>query len=523
MLRISNIKIPVSENEKNLAETVRKKYGIRELKSFKIVKRSIDARRKNAVVYTYSVDVETENDKKYIGKNVSEIIYEKYEFPKCGITENQILVVGTGPAGIMCALMLAQSGVKVTVLERGKCVEERKCDIEKFFSERVLDENSNVQFGEGGAGTFSDGKLTTGINDIRVKKVLEEFCAHGAPEEILYSAKPHIGTDNLYNMVRNIRKSIVENGGEIKFSHTLTDIIIENGTAVGAEVLCGGEKKIIKADAVVLATGHSARDTFEMLKKRNIPMERKAFSVGVRIEHRQKVINDSQYGESAEYLGAADYKLSVHLPSGRGVYTFCMCPGGEVIASASEKNSIVTNGMSRYARDGENANSAVLVNITPNDFTGDDVLSGMYFQRDLEQKAFVIGGGNYNAPAQTVGDFLGTKEREKVKPTYKPGVTFTELDKVLPEFVTESLRAAFPEFDKKIKGFADGGAIMTAPETRSSSPVRIVRDSQTLQSEIKGLYPCGEGAGYAGGITSAAVDGIKVAERIVCDICGENE
>lgn len=523
MLRISNIKISVTEDEKNLPETVRKKYGIRELKSFKIVKRSIDARKKNAVVYTYSVDVETENDKKYIGKNISEITYKKYEFPICKNPKKHILVVGMGPAGLMCALMLAKSGVSVTVIERGKCVEERKADTEKFFRECILDENSNVQFGEGGAGTFSDGKLTTGINDIRIQTVLEEFCAHGAPEEILYNAKPHIGTDNLYHMVRNIRKSITENGGEVKFSHTLTDIIIEKGTVVGAAVSHGGEEKIIKADAVVLATGHSARDTFEMLKKRNVPMERKAFSVGVRIEHRQSVINESQYGEFAKYLGAADYKLSVHLPSGRGVYTFCMCPGGEVIASASEKNSVVTNGMSRYARDGENANSAVLVNITPSDFDGDDVLAGMYFQRELEKKAFVAGGENYNAPAQTVGDFLEKSSESEVTPTYRPGVTFTKLDTVLPSFVTESIKEALPEFDKKIKGFADGGAVMTAPETRSSSPVRVIRDAQSLQSEMKGLYPCGEGAGYAGGITSAAVDGIKVAEKIVFDICGENK
>lgn len=523
MLRISNIKIPASENEETLPEAVRKKYGIRELKSFKIVKRSIDARRKSAVMYTYSVDIETENDKKYIGKNVSEIKNEKYVFPKCKPSEKRIIVVGTGPAGLMCALMLARSGAKVTVLERGKCVEERKADTEKFFNERMLDENSNVQFGEGGAGTFSDGKLTTGINDIRVGKVLEEFCAHGAPEEILYSAKPHIGTDNLYNMVRNIRKSIIESGGDVRFSHTLTDIIIENGAVTAAEVSVGDERKIIKADAVVLATGHSARDTFEMLKKRNVPMERKPFSVGVRIEHRQSVINESQYGDFAKYLGAADYKLSVHLPSGRGVYTFCMCPGGEVIASASEKNGVVTNGMSRYARDGENANSAVLVNVTPKDFESDDVLAGMYFQRELERKAFVLGGGNYNAPVQTVGDFLGVGASDNVTPTYRPGVTFAKIDDVLPRFVTEALREALPEFDKKIKGFADGGAVITAPETRSSSPVRVVRDAQTLQSEIKSLYPCGEGAGYAGGITSAAVDGIKVAEKIVYDICGEIE
>ena len=519
MIRISNIKIPVSESEENLAETVRKMYGIREIKSFRILKKSIDARRKNAVVFVYSVDIETENDEKYLGKNVSKVTYDEYKFPECKNRDKHIIVAGMGPAGLMCALILAKSGVKVTVLERGKCVEERKKDTERFFSERVLDENSNVQFGEGGAGTFSDGKLITGISDFRIRKVLKEFYAHGAPEEILYTAKPHIGTDNLCNMVRNMRKSIIEHGGAVKFSHTLTDIIIENGTLTGAEVTCNGEKEIIKADAVVLATGHSARDTFEMLKRRNVPMERKSFSVGVRIEHKQSVINESQYGDSAKYLGAADYKLSVHLPSGRGVYTFCMCPGGEVIASASEKGGVVTNGMSRYKRDGENANSAVLVNVTPDDFSGDDVLAGMYFQRETEQKAFKAGGENYNAPAQTVGDFLGTEEKKHINPTYCPGVTFTELEKVLPPFAVNAIREALPMLDKKLHGFADGGAVMTAPETRSSSPVRILRSSETLQSDIKGLFPCGEGAGYAGGITSAAVDGIKVAEKIVENIC----
>lgn len=514
MLRISNIKIPVTEDEKNLAETVRKKYGIKELKSFRISKRSTDARKKSDVCFVYSVDIETENDKKYIGKNVSEITYEEYRFPECKNKGRHIVVAGMGPAGLMCALMLARSGMNVTILERGKCVEERKRDTETFFEHGILDENSNVQFGEGGAGTFSDGKLTTGINDFRIRKVLEEFHSHGAPEEILYLAKPHVGTDNLYHMVRNIRDDIIKCGGEVRFSSRLTDIIIKNNTLTGVKVSADGEEYDLAADALVLATGHSARDTFEMLKSHNVPMEQKAFSIGARIEHKQELINESQYGECAKYLGAADYKLAVHLPSGRGVYTFCMCPGGQVIASASERGGVVTNGMSMYKRDGENANSALLVNVTPEDFNSDDVLAGMYLQREIEKKAYTVGNSSYKAPAQRVGDFLGNKSGENVTETYKPGVVWTNLENVLPGFIVKAMREAIPIMDKKLKGFADGGAILTAPETRSSSPVRIIRNKETLQSEIKGLYPCGEGAGYAGGITSAAVDGIKVAEKI---------
>ncbi len=514
MIRISDIKVSPGFDEKKLKETVQKKYGIKNIKSFCIVKKSIDARKKNAVKIIYSADVKTENDKKYIGKNICEISQEKYSFPKCINKEKKVIIAGTGPAGLMCGLMLARAGINVIMLERGKCVEERKLDILNFFENGKLNENSNVQFGEGGAGTFSDGKLTTGINDFRIRKVLEEFYAHGAPEEILYLSKPHVGTDNLYNMVKNIRNDILEQGGEIRFSHTLSDIVISGGAVKGVKVSHNGNEYEIEADAVVLATGHSARDTFEMLKKHNVPMEQKAFSIGVRIEHKQQMINAAQYGEFADFLGAADYKLAVHLPSGRGVYTFCMCPGGEVIASASEKGGVVTNGMSMYARDKENANSAVLVNVSPADFKSDDVLAGMYMQREIERKAYLAGGKNYKAPAQHVGDFLGTGTENNVVPTYKPGVVWCELSTILPAFAVDSLKEALPLMDKKLKGFASPGAVMTAPETRSSSPVRIIRDKESLQSEIAGLYPCGEGAGYAGGITSAAVDGIKIAEKI---------
>ena len=514
MLRISNIKVPVTFDESDLCEYVKKKYNIKEIRTFKISKKSIDARKKSDVSFVYSVDVETENDKKYIGKNIIKVQYNKYVFPECKNKDKRVVVTGMGPAGLMCALMLARAGMKVTVLERGKCAEDRKKDTERFFSEGILEEESNVQFGEGGAGTFSDGKLTTGINDFRIQKVLEEFYAHGAPEEILYLSKPHVGTDNLYNMVINIRRDIEKCGGEVLFSHKLTDITVKNNKLTSVKVASKDGEYEIETDALVLATGHSARDTFEMLKSRNVPMEQKPFSMGARIEHRQENINRTQYGEFAKYLGAADYKIAVHLPDGRGVYTFCMCPGGEVIASASEKDTVVTNGMSFYARNGENANSAVLVSVTKEDLKSDDVLAGMYLQREVERKAYEAGEKSYRAPAERVGDFLGKSCGESVKATYKPGIVWTKIDEVLPHFVTEAIRDALPLMDKKLRGFADPDAILTVPETRSSSPVRIIRDKDTLMSQIEGLYPCGEGAGYAGGITSAAVDGIKVAEKI---------
>ena len=516
MLRITNIKLSPAYGEESLADTIRKKYGIKEIKSLKIAKKSVDARRKNDVHYVYAVDIETENDKKYVGKNISLHKEQTYEFPKGNIPEKPVVIAGMGPAGMMCALTLAKNGVKVIVCERGKCVEERRQDVEAFWNGGRLDPSSNVQFGEGGAGTFSDGKLTTGINDFRIKYILNEFYMNGAPEEILYQAKPHIGTDNLCKMARAIREDIIRHGGEVKFSTTVTDIITENGKITGVKIMSGGAESIIETDNLVLAIGHSARDTFEALKNKGIRMERKPFSVGARIEHSQEMINKSQYGEFYNCMGAADYKLSTHLESGRSVYTFCMCPGGYVVASASEEGGIVTNGMSCFKRDGENANSAVLVNITPDDFPGDDVLAGMYFQRELEQRAYKAAGGTYKAPAQRVGEFMGNElNGTNVSPTYRPGVTWTSLSEIFPEFVTASMREAISVFDKKLKGFAHPGAVLTAPETRSSSPVRILRNKETMQADIKGLYPCGEGAGYAGGITSAAVDGVKVAERII--------
>ena len=517
MIRISNVRLNIDENEADLQNKVIELLGINTLKSFRISKKSVDARKKNDIHFVYSVEVEAENEQKLVKriKNANIIKDEPYIFPKAQPLDKPVVIVGAGPAGLMCGLALAKAGIKIILVERGKCVDERKADVEKFWETGILNTDSNVQFGEGGAGTFSDGKLTTGINDFRIKYILNEFYMHGAPEEITYLAKPHIGTDKLCKMVASIRHDIETHGGEIRFLSRLCDIEINGNSITGAVIESQGKKYTIPTSHIVLAIGHSARDTFEMLKSKNIKMEQKSFSVGARIEHFQKMVNLSQYGNMSDKLGAADYKLSVHLENGRGVYTFCMCPGGEVVASASEEGGVVTNGMSRFSRDGENANSALLVSVNPEDFGGSDVLAGMYFQREIEKRAFRAAGGNYCAPAQRVGDFLGFPSSDKdVKPTYRPGVTWTNIDDVLPQFVADAMREALPLMDKKLKGFADNNAVLTVPETRSSSPVRILRDKNTMQSDISGLYPCGEGAGYAGGIMSAAVDGLKIAEKI---------
>lgn len=517
MIRINGIRLNTDENETDLRRRAERLLGVKSFKSFRISKKSIDARKKNDIHFVYSVDVETENEEKAVkrAKNARIIENLPYSFPKTTPFREPVVIVGSGPAGLMCGLTLAKNGFKVIIIERGKPVGERTADVELFWKTGRLDPNSNVQFGEGGAGTFSDGKLTTGINDFRIKYVLEEFHAHGAPEEITYLAKPHIGTDNLCEMVASIRRDIIAHGGEVRFSSVFTDFETENGKVSGAVISSPDGVYTIKTSHIVLATGHSARDTFEMLKRKGVPMERKSFSVGARIEHKQEMINKAQYGDKRAELGAADYKLSVHLKSGRGVYTFCMCPGGVVVASASEEGGVVTNGMSRFSRDGENANSALLVSVTPDDFEGKDVLAGMYLQREIEKRAFEAAGGGYKAPAQTVGEFLGTEiSGQRVTPTYRPGVVWTRLDNVLPRFVTDAMREALPLLDKKLNGFADGGAVLTAPETRSSSPVRILRGKETLQSSVAGLYPCGEGAGYAGGIMSAAADGVRIAEKI---------
>ncbi len=516
MIRISNIKYPIQLLIENLPEFIAKKYNLKTIKDFKIVRQSVDARKKDDIHYVYTVDLATDNEDKLIkkNKNISKPDYKAYRLPKQNGNGETVVVAGFGPAGIMASYALTKMGFKVIVVERGEAVDDRMKSVENLKTNGVLNTESNIQFGEGGAGTFSDGKLTTGVNDIRTGFILNEFVRHGAPHEILYKAKPHIGTDNLVGMVKCFRNDIITMGGEIRFSHKLTDIVLENGKVVAVTVENANNSYEIKTNFLVLATGHSARDVFSLLKEKGADLERKVFAIGARIEHLQEDISKAQYGESYKMLPAADYKLSVKTSGGRNVYTFCMCPGGEVVASASEEGGVVTNGMSYFARNGENANSALLVNVMPSDLAGDDVLEGCNFQREIEKKAYDAFGG-YIAPYQTVGDFLNEDDsRPAVAPSYKPGVEKYDICKILPDFVTDAMREAIPLLDKKLKGFANAGAVLTFPETRSSSPVRVIRNSENLSSNIKGLYPCGEGAGYAGGIMTAAVDGIRVAEAI---------
>ncbi len=521
MLRVTEIKRQLNEDECSLKKKIAKKLGILEgdILEYVLVKEAIDARKKNAIVFTYTVDVRTTKDEILLKK------YPSYKAPdyryKYVVRGNQQLrtrpvVVGTGPCGLFAALILAEMGYRPIVLERGKDVDNRVKDVMKFWEKGILDQESNVQFGEGGAGTFSDGKLTTQIKNSRCKKVLEEFVESGAPSEILYKNKPHIGTDVLRNVVKNIRQKIVTLGGEIRFLSRITDIHMENNKVKSIVV---NDKEIIETEICILAIGHSARDTFSMLHEKGVNMSQKPFSIGMRIEHLQEWINKAQYGEGKnnELLGAADYKLVHHAKNGRTVYSFCMCPGGYVIASASENDSVVTNGMSEHLRDGINANSAILVNVGPSDFIGDSPLAGMELQRTFEKLAFVLGEKTYKAPVQRVEDFLKntvTTEIGIVKPTYFPGVVPTNIREKLPQYMQEALVEALKEFGKKVVGFDHPDALLTGFETRSSSPVRIERDSE-YQSNITGVYPAGEGAGYAGGITSAAVDGIEVAEAIV--------
>jgi hypothetical protein len=522
MIKISNIKI--SADIKPTLELLKKKAAKvlkikpSDIKSIEISKQSLDARDKTAVHYLFSVNVEVENEVRFLKiKNVSAVKPYFYEIKKAQ-NKNRPVVVGFGPGGMLCALVLARAGLNPIVIEQGKKVEERQQDIETFFKTGVLDTSSNVQFGEGGAGTFSDGKLTTGIKDFRCRFVLEEFVKYGAPKEILYIAKPHIGTDKLVGVVKNIREEIISLGGEIRFKSTLTDIYTQNNNIRGVKIKTTEGEYDIETDDVILAIGHSARNTFEMLVNKNIAMEQKPFAMGVRIEHLQSKINKAQYGEFAKHLPAADYKLAVHLPNGRSAYTFCMCPGGVVVAAASEEERLVTNGMSYFARDGKNANSALLIGINTSDFGSSDMLAGVKLQRELEHKAYIAGGGNYKAPVQLAGDILNQRASTNlgnVEPTYKPLVTPTDLREVFPDYIYDSLRLGIAEMDKKIEGFADPSAVLTAIESRSSSPVRILRGSDLNSISVKGLYPCGEGCGYAGGIMSAAVDGVKCAEAVI--------
>lgn len=513
MIKITNIKIKADLSDDELFEKIYKKYKINknDVTERRIIKKSIDARNKADIFYNYSVELECKNENKI--KNVQ--IVKKEEPFKIIVnrkSSKRPVIIGAGPAGLFSALTLAQNGIKPIIIEQGKTVDERKKDVEEFQKTGKLNTLSNVQFGEGGAGTFSDGKLTSGIHNPLCKNVLKEFYNFGAPEQILYINKPHIGTDNLINIIRNMRNEIIKLGGEFLFNEKVTDFEFENSKVTA--VICG---KRIETDTVILAIGHSARSTFEKLYEKGVKMEKKNFSIGVRIEHKQSMINKSQYGEITKLkLPPAEYKMAYH-GENRSCYTFCMCPGGTVIASSSEPETIVTNGMSVYARNGENANSAVLVNVTPNDFKGESPLEGMYFQKDLEQKAFKLGGSNYNAPIQRFEDFENNVKSThigEIKPTYKPGVTLSNLNEILPDFISKTLVEGIKYFDKSIKGFAHPDAILTGVETRSSSPVQITRN-ENKQSNIKGLYPCGEGAGYAGGIMSAAVDGIKCAIAVL--------
>ena len=518
MIRISNIKIYEDIEDKNLIDFVIKKYKIKkeDIINWYIVKKSIDARKKDDIHYNYSINIELKNEKNY--KHFDKVIKKELPIIRTNdINNKKVIVIGSGPSGLFSALTLVQNGITPIVIEQGSKVEEREKQVETFKTTGKLNCLSNVQFGEGGAGTFSDGKLTTGINSPFCSKVLEEFVNFGAPKEILYLSKPHIGTDKLIKVIRNMREFIISKGGKFLFDTKVIDFNVENNKI--SSVTCRNKNSTfdITGSHIILAIGHSSRDTFFKLFDKGISMEAKNFSVGVRIEHLQEDINKAQFGNSKLHLPPADYKLSYHLPNGRSCYTFCMCPGGSVIASSSEENTIVTNGMSNYLRNNTNANSAILVNVTPSDFENNSPLSGIYFQKDLEEKAFVLGGKNYYAPIQRVGDFLSNRKSEfigKVKPSYLPGVTLSNLQEILPTFVTDTLVKSISYFDTKLKGFAEPDSILTGVETRSSSPVKIPRNEK-LVSNITNLYPCGEGAGYAGGIMSASVDGIKCAISVL--------
>lgn len=532
MIKISNLRVPATVGDGGLTAFVSGLLGVSsgDIKSITILKRSVDARHKNDVCFIYSIALTVENEADLL-KTKSAIASpfnppETFSFPYSGVTANsKPVVVGAGPAGLFAALSLAEAGLPCILLERGNKVEERAHDVELFWKTGKLSERSNVQFGEGGAGTFSDGKLTTGINDARIPFVLRKLVAFGAPEDIQYLAKPHIGTDKLRRVVIAMRQELLRLGCDIRFGHKLDSLHFDNGSLKNVIVATDEGTYAIETEHLILAPGNSARDTFEMLQRCGVRLSAKNFSVGVRIEHPQKAINLMQYGQAAKIgtLPASDYKLAVHLKNGRSVYTFCVCPGGRVIASSSEAGGLVTNGMSEYARNGGSINGGLLVSVTPEDFnaatdaaTDAGPLSGMYFQRGLEKAAFTQGGGNYFAPVQLVGDFLAKRPSTKkgsVTPTYLPGVRYSNLWDILPAFVCESIAEALPILEKSIHGFSDKDAVLTAVETRSSSPVRIDREDYQAIG-LSGLYPCGEGSGYAGGIMSAAVDGIRAAEAL---------
>lgn len=527
MLRIRNIKIDAYKDQqailrKEICHTLH--IEPKDLVQVKIRKKSIDARKKAKIVFLYTVDVELKGNQDRIlqrcrSKDVELAIEEAYAVPAYG--QEQLgcrpIVVGAGPGGLFAALLLAENGYRPIVLERGRDVEQRSKDVEQFWQTGVLDPHSNVQFGEGGAGTFSDGKLNTVIKNIRCRKVLETFVQCGAPEDILYVAKPHMGTDVLKRVVKNMRQRIIDCGGEVRFEAQVTQLLLEHGQLNGVVI---NQSERLLSKHIVLAIGHSARDTFAQLAAQQVRLEPKAFAIGVRVEHLQRDINRAQYGADAplQALGAADYKLTWQAANGRAVYSFCMCPGGTVVAAASEEGKLVVNGMSNRAREGVNANSALVVSVNPQDFPENNPLAGIAFQQQWEELAYQLGGHGYAAPVQRWGDFAQDKITTafgKVQPTYRPQTVFADLRKCLPDYVIEALLEAIPAFGQKIKGYDDPDMLLTGVETRTSSPVRIVRDEQYQAVDLPGLYPCGEGAGYAGGIVSAAVDGIRVAEEII--------
>lgn len=530
MIRLSNIKLPLDHSEDDLKQAVLAMLSIKpeQLVDIHVHRRGYDARKKTNIFLIYTLDVETTNNEALLDqfadsqliKATPDMAYKFVAQAPEGLTERPI-VIGFGPCGLLMGLVLAQMGYKPIILERGKEVRQRTKDTFGFWRQKVLNTESNVQFGEGGAGTFSDGKLYTQVKDPNhySRKVLEEFVAAGAPEEIMFVSKPHIGTFRLVSMVEKMRAKIIEMGGEIRFEARVDDLHIEDGQITGL-TLSNGEQ--LHSRHIALAVGHSARDTFQMLFEKQVYMEAKPFSIGFRIEHQQSAIDEARFGPNAGHpiLGAADYKLVHHCKNGRSVYSFCMCPGGTVVAATSEEKRVVTNGMSQYSRSERNANSAIVVGIDPNDYPGGP-LAGIDFQRELESNAYLLGGENYDAPAQRVGDFLKGQPSDAlgvVEPSFKPGIKLTDLSKALPDFCIEAIREAIPAFNRKIKGFALEDALLTGVETRTSSPLNIKRGDDYQSINVRGLYPAGEGAGYAGGIMSAAIDGIRVAEAIALDM-----